>query len=91
MIVVDFIENSGDSKENAVAILNSEDHMEGVKSEYIYLARKFGTRGSDWKLKRQSLINEGGKRYDKMEIILSDGTEKIIYFDITDFFGKDFY
>ena len=31
---------------------------------------------------------KGGKHYDRIEIMTRDGKTVIIYFDITDFFGK---
>ncbi|MHA1300793.1 MAG: hypothetical protein ACTSO9_15355 [Candidatus Helarchaeota archaeon] len=86
--MVDFVENSGDSIENAIKIINAPDHFTGVNSEYLYLSNKFGVKGKDWKLEIQSLIENEGKHYDKMEIILSDGSKKTIFFDISDFYGK---
>jgi hypothetical protein len=47
-------------------------------------------RGKDWNLKLQSLVQNEGKFYDRMDLIFSDGSEKTIYFDITKFFGKGF-
>ena len=34
------------------------------------------------------LIEKNGKQYDRLHIRLKDGTEKDVYFDITDFYGK---
>jgi hypothetical protein len=36
----------------------------------------------------QSLTSHDGKAYDLIEIVTADGVKKVIYFDITSFFGK---
>ena len=86
--MIKFSKNSGESIEDAIKILNASNESEGVTAEYQYLSERYGERGTDWKLERQSLLSEKGRSYDKMEIALSDGTKKTIYFDISDFFGK---
>lgn len=88
--MVKIIENSGKTMEEAIVILEAEDNTEGIQYEYFYLSRKFGMRGKDWTLKSQSLHEKNGKMYDKMYIILNDKSEKTLFFDITDFFGKGF-
>jgi len=88
--MVEFTEKSGETPEDAIVILNTKDSIEGVNAEYEYLGRKYGMRGKDWNLKLQSLVQNEGKFYDRMDLIFSDGSEKTIYFDITKFFGKGF-
>lgn len=86
--IIEFIEKSGESIEEAIVILNAKNTMEGVNAEYEYLAKKFGIQGKDWRLIRQTFVPYGCRQYDKIEIELADRTKKIIYFDITSFFGK---
>jgi hypothetical protein len=88
--MVEFTEKSGETPEDAIVILNTKDSIEGVNAEYEYLGRKYGMRGKDWNLKLQSLVQNEGKFYDRMDLIFSDGSEKTIYFEITEFFGKGF-
>ncbi|MGQ9608584.1 MAG: hypothetical protein ACUVWN_04750 [bacterium] len=78
---------NGESIEKAI-VIDAENEVTGVLAEYEYLEKRFGKRGKDWKLNMQSLIEESKKIYDMMDLTLSDGTEKTIYFDITSFFGK---
>lgn len=78
---------NGESIERAI-VIDAENEVTGVLAEYEYLEKRFGKRGKDWKLNMQSLIEENKKMYDMMDLTLSDGTEKTIYFDITSFFGK---
>lgn len=78
---------NGESIEESI-IINAKNEFEGVMAEYAYLEENFGARGRDWELDMQSLIEEDGKMYDRMDLKFSDGTQKTIYFDINSFFGK---
>jgi hypothetical protein len=78
----------GDAPETAVVIAGASDSMAGIAAEYSYLEKKFGPRSVDWKLKRQSVLPQKGKVYDRMEIELKGGGQKTVFFDITEFFGK---
>ncbi len=86
--MVNFIEKTGESIEDAIVILDAVNSIEGVGAEYEYLSKKFGVQGRDWRLVRQSLMPHSGRHYDRMDIELADHTKKTIYFDITSFFGK---
>jgi len=85
---ITFSNNSGESFEDAIVILNAKTDSEGVDSEYHYLEERFGKRGVDWDLDQQYLSDAGDRYYDVMDIALSGGRKLTIYFDITDFFGK---
>jgi hypothetical protein len=78
----------GDTLESAVIIRGAPNHTVGVQSEYRYLTEKFGQHGTDWELQSQALLEIGTRHYDEMSIKLSDGTQKSVFFDLTDFFGK---
>jgi hypothetical protein len=81
--------NIGDSLENAVVIHGAANSGEGIIAENQYLSEKFGQRGLDWNKREQSLIGKENKHIDKIEIELKDGTNKTVYFDITEFFIID--
>jgi hypothetical protein len=83
-----YSQHSGEDIDHAIIIDNAKNTSEGIEAEYIYLARQYGQRGRDWQLKLQRLMHHEGKHYDLMHIVLRDGSEKQIYFDITAFFGK---
>lgn len=85
---ITFSKNSGETIKDAILIRGAETDKAGVDSEYVYLGAKYGLRGLDWELVRQSLLRENDRDYDMMEMKLSDGAEKTLYFDITEFFGK---
>jgi len=77
----------GSSEDKAVQI-NAKDSLEGIQAEFEYVERKYGSKGQDWDLIRQSQYNNNSKNYDILEIKLSNGSTRKIYFDITSFFGK---
>ena len=75
----------GSSFENAI-IISDCDNMEGVDQEYKEVQKRFG----NYRLIRQSRINNEDRMFDKLELELEDGRKIALYFDITDFFGKGF-
>ncbi len=82
-------DSSGDCLENAVVIHGASNSKEGIKAENQYLTDKFGQRGLDWNKKEQLLMGEEGRYYDKIDIVLKDGTNRTVYFNITGFFIID--
>jgi len=76
---------NGSSLDDAITISDCS-HFEGVDQEYIVLKKRFG----NYKLIKQSLIEESGRIYDFLEIKLEDGNKMEVYFEITDFFGRGF-
>ena len=84
-VMVKIAGGNGTSLDDAI-IISDCSHFEGVDQEYIVLKKRFG----DYKLIKQSLIDERGKIYDLLEIKLEDGRKIKVYFEITDFFGRGF-
>ena len=78
----------GDTPETALIISGAPNTQIGIAAEYHVLEKEFGQQNVDWKLKRQSVLRQKGKVYDRMELELKDGAKKDVYFDITEFFGK---
>ena len=77
-----------ETADHTVIIKGASNTTMGVLAEYQYLTSKFGRRDIDWKMTGQSISMTDSRQFDKMQIKLSDGTERNIVFDITDFFGK---
>lgn len=69
-------------------ISGAPNSIEGIAAEYAYLRKKFGRENVDWNLFRQSVLGQGGKFYDRLELDLKDGSRKTVFFDISEFFGK---
>jgi hypothetical protein len=78
----------GDTPETAVVIVGATNSMTGISAEYYYLEKQFGRRNVDWNLRRQSVLNQKGKVYDRMDLDLKDGSKRTVFFDISEFFGK---
>ena len=47
-----------------------------------FLSRAFRRRSG-------GLASQAGRRYDVIKVELSDHTERTLYFDITDFYGRE--
>jgi hypothetical protein len=85
---VRFEGGAGDSIEQAVIIRGAPDGVAGVAAEYRYLREKFGQQNRDWQLTRQEVLQNGGRVFDVMLLKLADGRQLTVYFDITEFFGR---
>jgi hypothetical protein len=86
---VTFQGGPGDTAATAVIIRGAADGVAGVAAEYRYLTGKFGERNRAWRLKRQQLWQQNGRVYDVMHLELAEGSRRTIYFDITEFSGKN--
>ncbi len=80
--MVDISGGDGSSLEEAIIISNCDD-VEGVDQEYLEIRRLYG----HFKMLKQSLLNTKGRVYDQIELQV-EGEIKVMFFDITDFFGK---
>jgi hypothetical protein len=65
-------------------VITEKSEMTGPNAEYEWIRNHY----SDYKVKGQSLHNQNHKPYDIITIVLSDGKELPLYFDISNFFGK---
>jgi hypothetical protein len=71
--------DSGDGKTPATAW-----HVASIEEEYFVM------QIAQAKLKQQALVSQNGRTFDHLTVTAADGTEKAMWFDITDFFGKEF-
>lgn len=75
--------NDGSSYDKAI-VIKANNEMKGIEEENKWLRQNY--QGCSKKM--QSLSNYKKKPYDIITIITSDGKEKEVYFDISQFFGK---
>jgi hypothetical protein len=54
----------------------------------MFLTRRFGHRGKDWTLKDQDLRQIDGKIYDVYSVRLTEGTDRKLYFEVTDWLSS---
>jgi len=73
----------GSSFERAIFITEKSERT-GAAAEYIWLRKNY----PGYSTKMQRLVHHDKKPYDILHVVLSDGTEKDFYFDISNFFGK---
>jgi len=74
---------AGSSYENAV-VIQEKTEGPGVDAEYKWIREHYPHS----KTGSQSLVFKNNKPYDILSIKTADGTEKKIYFDISNYFGK---
>lgn len=84
-VKVRFEGGTGDSQATAIVIVGASSHDVGVAAEDKYLGHLLGERGRDWKVERQSLTGLEGRSYDALEVSLTSGGTRAIFFDITEF------
>ena len=82
--IVMFQGGNGSSLKDAIIILGAPSESAGVDAEHMYLSRHFP--GSA--VVQQALLHQAGKVFDRLEIRTAANASTVVYFDITDFFGK---
>lgn len=78
----------GESPETAVIIKGAQNIIIGTAAEYYYLEMKYGRQNVNWTLLSQNLLHTQDKHFDLLRLRFVDGSPKEVYFDITEFFGK---
>jgi hypothetical protein len=74
---------NGASCENAIKILAPSERI-GVQAEYNWLR----DHRDGYKVVKQALQQCSDRPTDHMTIVMPDGRQEDVYFDISDFFGK---
>ena len=77
----------GNSVKNAI-VIDSLNTISWITEEHRHLDLLCSTLDTGIESIDQNLIIEGNKQYDKFVILLEDGREKVLYFDISTFYGK---
>ena len=82
-----FAGGQGTSTKDAIVIQGAHGETDGVAAEYKYLDDLYGPRGQGYVVQSQSLLEDAGKSFDRLDIQVN-GQPTAVYFDITDYFGK---
>lgn len=70
-------------------VVDASGGVAGVAAQYQYLSSRFGRMDQDWVVTRQlHQSNAQGRIIEAFTIALSDGSKKVVYFDITSFYGR---
>ena len=75
----------GSSKEKAIIILGTNNEFEGVDAEYNHTERKSGF----FEIKTQLFTDDGSSKLDCLKVISVNGNKREIWFDITEFYGRE--
>jgi hypothetical protein len=78
----------GDSLQTAIVIKKTPRGLSAAGAESMLLAKWFGQRGKNWMMKTQTLVVADGRTYDAYEVVLADGSERWLYFDVTDWLSR---
>jgi hypothetical protein len=62
--------------------------LSAAGAEYMLLGKWFGERGRNWTMKRQAMVQVDGRTYDTYEVVLTDGSERQLHFDVTDWLAR---
>jgi hypothetical protein len=82
---VSYAGGDGSSLEKAI-VIKAPDEVAGLNAEQTYISIHYGK----YKTVDQGLELKKERRFDIITFKTSDGKKHILYFDITDFYGKGF-
>jgi hypothetical protein len=86
--MVCYSQHSGGSIRDAIVITGARTHQESVMAEYDHIKRLCEGQKKDFAIKGQEELKAGARHYDVFNISFSDGSEGIIFFDITEAYDK---
>lgn len=78
----------GDTQQTAIVIKKTPRGLSAAGAEYMLLRKWFGERGKGWTLKRQAMLQVDSRTYDTYEVVLTDGSERCLYFDVTEWLAR---
>jgi hypothetical protein len=78
----------GDTLQTAIVIKKTPRGLSVAGAETMLLQKWFGERGTSWTMKGQTMLIVDGRTYDAYEVVLNDGSERRLYFDVTDWLAR---
>ena len=78
----------GDSLQSAIVIKKTPKGLSAAGAEMMLLAQRFGERNKAWTVKKQDLVRVDSKVYDAYHVVLTDGSERSVYFEITEWLAR---
>jgi hypothetical protein len=78
----------GHTLQTAIVIKKTPRGLSAAGAEMMLLQKWFGERGRDWTMKRQEMVQADSRTYDTYEVVLIDGSERRLYFDVTDWLAR---
>ena len=76
---------NGESFDSAVVLTGGKNHAAAVESEHKFISNLWGgVQDKDWKILEQTIVTEGKKTYDMVQVeVIGLGEKHFYYFDIT--------
>lgn len=78
----------GDSLQRAIVIKKTPKGLSAAGAEMMLLAQRYGERNKAWTLKKQDLVRADSKVYDTYQVVLTDGSERSVYFEISEWLAR---
>ena len=78
----------GDTFENAIVIKKTPKGLSAAGAEDLLLRQRYGKRGADWTITHQESVQRDGRTYDTYTVVLANGIEKRMYFDVSDWLAR---
>ncbi len=78
----------GDSVQTAIVIKKTPKGFSAAGAEDLLMSQRYGKRGADWTIQHQESIQRDGRTYDIYTIVLANGVEKMLYFDVSDWLAR---
>ena len=78
----------GDTPQTAIVIKKTPRGLSAAGAETMLLGKWFGERGKNWTMKRQEMLQVDGRTYDTYEVLLTSGSERKLYFDVTEWLSR---
>jgi hypothetical protein len=78
----------GDTLQTAIVIKKTPRGLSAAGAETMLLRKWFGERGTNWTMKQQAMVQVDGRTYDTYEVVLTSGSERRLFFDVTDWLAR---
>ena len=78
----------GDTPQTAIVIKKTPSGLSAAGAETMLLRKWFGAQGTNWTMKRQEMMQLDGRTYDTYEVVLTDGSARKLFFDVTDWLSR---
>lgn len=78
----------GDSTQTAIVIKKTPKGLSAAGAEHLVLTHRYGQEGQGWRLRQKDLLKLEARTYDTLSIVLPDGTERTLYFDVTGWLAR---
>ena len=78
----------GDTLQTAIVIKKTPRGLSAAGAEFMLLGKWYGERQVDWTLKGQEMLQVDGRTYDAYEVVLTDGSLKRLFFDVTEWLSR---